>query len=119
MTHSIKLKQNPKVEFEFLNNGFNLIDCETKVNSGFYPYNELESVELNKLWFPGLAKVLRAITWILNMGVPYFPDGKSYKKANMILHFKRSNLGIWLTDSHMTGNARKIKQMIDHRSKTD
>lgn len=112
----ILLKKNPKIEFQLLDNGFNLIDGQTEQNSAFYPYGDLQSIELNNVWFPRLAKWLRIITWILN-GVPYFPDAESYKKSNLIIHFTNTKLGIWLTDSYMADKAKKLEQLLDEKAK--
>ena len=113
---NIILKKNPKIEFQFRDDGFQIIDEQTERNSGFYIYTDLQSIELNKLWFPRLAKWLRAITWIFN-GVPFFPDAESYKKANVILHLKNSNLGVWLTDSYMIKKAKLLKELLDPKAK--
>lgn len=116
MSENIILKKNPKIEFQLLDNGFNLIDGQTERNSGFYSYNDLQSIELNKVWFPRLAKWLRIITWIFN-GVPYFPDAESYKKANLIFHFRKTKLGIWLTDSYMADKAKRLEKLLDEKTK--
>ncbi len=116
MSENIILKKNPKVEFQLLDNGFELIDGQTERNTGFYSYNDLQSIELNKAWFPRVAKWLRIITWIFN-GVPYFPDAESCKKANLIIHFRKTKLGIWLTDSNMADNAKKLKELLDEKTK--
>jgi hypothetical protein len=115
MTENIVLKKNPRIEFQLLDHGFNLIDGQTERNSGFYSYHDLHSIELNKPWFPRLAKWLRVFTWIMN-GVPYFPDAETCKKANLIFHFRKTNLGIWLTDSYMADQARKLEKMLDSKS---
>ena len=106
MSENIILKNNPKIEFQFLENGFELIDRQTNRNSGFYSYDDLQSIDLDNAWFPRLAKWLRAITWILN-GVPFFPDSDSYKKAKLTIHSEKSSLGIWLTDTSMAEKAKK------------
>ena len=116
MSENIILKKNPKIEFQLLDNGFELIDGQTERNSGFYSYNDLQSIELNKVWFPRLAKWLRIITWIFN-GVPYFPDAESCKKANLIIHFRKTKLGIWLTDSYMADKAKRLKELLDEKTK--
>lgn len=116
MSENIILKKNPKIEFQLLDNGFKLIDGKIEQNSGFYSYNDLQSIELNKIWFPRLAKWLRTITWILN-GVPYFPDAESCKKANLIIHFRKAKLGIWLTDSYMADKAKRLKELLDEKAK--
>ena len=115
MRENIVLKKNPKIEFQLLDNGFELIDGQTEGNNGFYAYNDLQSIDLNSVWFPRMAKWLRAITWIFN-GVPLFPDAESCKKANLMIHFKKSKLGIWLTDSHMADKAKMIKELLDQRT---
>jgi hypothetical protein len=116
MGENIILKKNPKIEFQFLDNGFELIDGQTERNSGFYSYNDLQSTDLNNVWFPRLAKCLKTITWILN-GVPYFPDAESYKKANLIIHLRKAKLGIWLTNSYMAEKAKRIKELLDENTK--
>jgi hypothetical protein len=116
MSENIILKRNPKIEFQLLDNGFELIDGQTERNIGFYSYNDLQSIDLNKAWFPRLAKWLRIITWIFN-GVPYFPDAESCKKANLIIHFRKTKIGIWLTDSYMADNAKRLKELLDEKTK--
>ncbi len=112
MSENIILRKNPKIEFQFLDNGFQLIDEQTKQNSGFYDYNDVKSIELNKTWFPKLAKWLRIVSWVFN-GVPLFPDAESYKKANVIIHLGKTKFGIWLTDSQMTKKAKMLKKLLD------
>jgi len=114
MSENITLKKNPKIEFQLLDHGFNLIDGQTEQNSGFYSYSDIESIEVNNAWFPKVAKYLRLITWIFN-GVPYFPDAESYKKASLIFHFRKSNLGIWLTTVNMAKNAKKLKVLLGEK----
>jgi hypothetical protein len=116
MSETIILKKHPKIEFQIRDNGFELIDAQTEGNTGFYTYNELQSIDLNKIWFPRLAKWLRIVTWIFN-GVPYFPDAESYKKANLIIHFRKTKLGIWLTNPDMASKAKRIKELLDERTK--
>lgn len=116
MSDTILLKKNPKIEFQLLDHGFQLIDEQTDQNSGFYAYQDIRSVELNKIWFPRLAKCLRIFTWIFN-GVPFFPDAESYKKANVIIHFGKTKLGMWLTDSYMADKAKRLKVLLDKKTK--
>ncbi len=116
MGEKIILKRDPKIEFQFLDDGFELTDLQTEKNSGFYAYHDLQYIDLNNAWFPRLAKWLRTITWILN-GVPYFPDAEFYKKASLIIHSRKAKLGIWLTNSYMAANAKRIKELIDERIK--
>ena len=113
---TILLKKTPKIEFRLLDQGFQLTDEQTERNSGFYSYQDLQFIELNKPWFPKLAKWLRIITWILN-AVPFFPDADSYKNASVIIHFKTSKLGVWLTDTYMADKAKILKQKLDNKSK--
>lgn len=117
MSENIILKKNPKIEFQLLDNGFQLIDEQTEQNSGFYSYNDLQFIELNKTWFPRLAKWLRFFTWISN-GVPFFPDAEYCKKANVIIHFSKTKLGLWLTDSYMTNKAKRLKESLDKKLHT-
>jgi hypothetical protein len=116
MGENIILKKKPKIEFKLLDNGFELIDGQTERNTGFYSYNDLQSIELNYVWFPRLAKWLRIITWILN-GVPYFPNAEEYKKANFIIHFRKTKLGIWLTNPYMADKAKRLKGLLDEKTK--
>lgn len=112
---SILLKKSPKIEFQFLNNGFQLTDEQTATNSGFYSYNELQSIELNKPWFPKVAKWLRPLTWIFN-GVPFFPDAESSKTANVIIRSPKNNVGVWLTDTDMVNKAILLKKQLEHKT---
>jgi len=114
MSENIILKKKPKIEFQLLDNGFQLIDEQTEQNCGFYTYNDLRSIELNKIWYPSLAKWVRAFTWILN-GVPFFPDAETCKKTNVIIHFRKTKLGIWLTDCYMADKAKKLKEVLDKK----
>lgn len=116
MSENIILKRDPKIEFQLLDNGFNLIDGQTEQNSGFYSYNDLQSIELNKVWFPRLAKWLRISTWILN-GVPYFPDAESCRKANLVIRFRKTMLGIWLTDAYMADKAKRLEELLGEKTK--
>ena len=115
MSENIVLKKSPRIEFLLLDNGFQLVDEQTERNSGFYSYSDLRSIELNKTWFPRLAKWLRIITWILN-GVPYFPDAETCKKSNVIIHFSKLKLGMWLTDSDMADKAKMLKVLLDKKT---
>ena len=111
---TILLKKTPKIEFQLLDDGFQLINVETKKQSGFYTYSDVQSVKLNKIWFARWAKYLRVITWILN-GVPYFPDAASYKKSNIIIHVQDMKIGIWLTNAYMTKQAKSLKGALDNK----
>lgn len=116
MSETIILKKSPRIEFQFLENGFRLKDEQTIKNSGFYLYRDLHSIELNKTWFPLLAKYLRAFTWLMN-GVPFFPDAESCKKSNIIFRLENSKIGLWLTDTDMVHAARKLKKYVDLKVK--
>ncbi len=116
ISENIVLKDNPKIEFQLLDNGFQLIDEQTERNSGFYFYDDIQSFELNKMWFPRLAKWLRIFTWIFNL-VPFFPDAESYKKASLIIHFRTTKLGIWLTDFYIADKAKRLKELLDIKTK--
>jgi len=115
ISENILLKKSPKIEFQFLDTGFQLIDEETERNSGFYTYDDLQSIELNKPWFPKLAKWLRAITWIFN-GVPLFPDAASYKNASVIIRLRKAKIGMWLTDGYMADKAKVLKVLLEAKS---
>ncbi|MCF6280014.1 MAG: hypothetical protein L3J14_06670 [Flavobacteriaceae bacterium] len=116
MSENVILQKNPKIEFQLLNNGFQLIDEQTEQNSGFYSYYDLQSIKLNKIWFPRLAKWLRIITWMFNE-VPFFPDTESCKKSNITIHYKKMRFGIWLTDSYMTDKAKTLRELLDEKTK--
>lgn len=115
MDKYIILKKNPKIEIHILEEGYKLIDRQTQQNTGFYNYSDMRSVKLNNVWFLKLAKWLRVITWILN-GVPYFPDSSSCKKANIIIHFRNTKIGIWLTDTAMANRAKRIKEILEEKN---
>lgn len=115
MSEHIVLKKSPRIEFQLLDNGFQLIDEQTKRNSGFYSYNDLQSIELSKTWYPRLTTWMRVITTILN-GVPFFPDADSYKNSKVVIHFRKSKLGMWLTDSRMADEAKMLKKLLDKKA---
>ncbi len=115
MSDTIILKKSPKIEFQLHENGFQIIDEQTPQNSGFYPYTDLQAIELNKIWYPRVAKWLRAFTWIFNSGVPLLPDPETSKNANVIIHFRKTKLGIWLTDIYMADKAKMLKNLLDKK----
>lgn len=115
MSESILLKKEPKIEFLFSEDGFQIIDEQTDRNNGFYSYKELQSIELNKVWFPKLSVWMRIITTFLN-GVPYFPDADTYKTASLIIHGRKSKIGVWLTDTAMANQAKRLKAYVDNKS---
>ena len=114
MTENIILKKSPKIEFQILDRGFQLIDEQTTQNSGFYAYHDLHSIELNKSWSSPYMKALRVLTWILNF-VPLVADADSFKKSKVTLNFANSKLGIWLTDSYMIKHAKRLKDVLDSK----
>lgn len=112
---SILLKKSPKIEFQLLDDGFQVIDEQTDENSGFYSYDDIKSIELNRPWFPRLSRWMRVITTFTN-GVPFFPDADSYKMANVKIKFSDSYLGMWLTDIKMANKARELKGILDQKT---
>jgi hypothetical protein len=112
---SILLKTSPKIEFQLLDNGFQVIDEQTDENSGFYTYKDVQSVELNRVWFPRLSRWMRVITTFTN-GVPFFPDADSYKLASVIIRNKDKKLGMWLTDVKMAKKAKELKEILDQKT---
>jgi hypothetical protein len=115
---TIRLKKDPLIEFRLENDGFYLNDVQHSENNGFYCYDDLNSVELNRVWFPKLSIWMRIITTILN-GVPFFPDADSYKTASLILRSNDSDIGIWLTDISMANSAKKLKMLLDQKQLSD
>ena len=114
MSENIILKKNPKTEFQLLDNGFKLIDGQTEENTGFYYYHDIQSIELNKIWFPILAKWLRITTWVLNA---YPMVAESYKKATLVINFRKTKLKIWLIDAHMANKAKKLVELLNEKTK--
>ena len=114
MSKRIVLKKSPKIEFQFQEKGFLLIDEQTEKQSGFYAYDDLKSIEITKGWYPRFAQWMRAFTWILN-GVPFFPDAESCKKANIKMRLGKTSLGMWLTDTYMADKAQILKKALDEK----
>ena len=114
MTENIILKKDPKIEFQLLDNGFHLLDSQTERNSGFYAYDDIQSIRLKNSWFPRLAKWMRVITGLMN-GAPYFPDADSYKKASLTFQFEKTKLGIWLTDIYMADTAKRLEKALSEK----
>lgn len=114
MSENIILKKNPKTEFQLLDNGFKLIDGQTEENTGFYYYHDIQSIELNKIWFPILTKWLRITTWVLNA---YPMVAESYKKATLVINFRKTKLKIWLIDVHMANKAKKLVELLNEKTK--
>jgi hypothetical protein len=116
MNENIILKNNPKTEFQLQENGFKLIDKETEQNTGFYTYNDIHAIELNKVWFPRLITWLRYTTWIFNGGVPMVGEGP-WKKSNLIINIGKRKIKIWLTDSDMANKAKKLVDLLNLQTK--
>ena len=113
MSEHIILKNDPKTEFQLLDNGFELIDGQTKRNTGFYAYQDMQSIELNKVWYPRLVTFLRYTTWLIN-GAPMVGD--SSKKANLVINSRKTKLTIWLTDSDMANKAKKLVALLNKKN---
>lgn len=114
MNQSIVLRQEPKFEIQLLEEGFQIVDANKDENNGYFTYQELDSVEINRAWFPKLSVWMRVITTFLN-GVPFFPSADQYKTANLILHVKQSKIGVWLTSSNMADEAIKLKELLSRK----
>ena len=118
MNSNFILKKNPKIEITFKDCGFELIDVQNMQNTGFYMYSDLVNIELNNIWFPRFAFLLRGLTWILN-GVPYFPDAESYSKSSLILHFEKTNCNFRLTSTFMDNKAKALKKLLDQKNEQE
>ena len=116
MSTNIIIKNDPKIEFQLHENGFDLFDAQSERNNGFYSYIDLQSINLKSPWYPRVAKWLRVITWIFN-GVPLFPDGKTCKKAALTFQHKKTKHGIWLTDTSMANKAKSLKKLLETKVK--
>ena len=114
MTEIITLSKNPKIEFHLDEDGFQLYNEQMENVSSFHYYSDVQSLELNNTWFPLVAKWLRPISWIAN-GVPLFPKADSYKKSSLIIHFKESKAGIWLSTARMAKKAKLLKSLLDEK----
>jgi len=114
MSENIILKNNPKTEFQLLDDGFKLIDGQTQRNTGFYSYYDMQSIELNMAWYPKLVKWLRYTTWLIN-GAPM--AGEISKKANLVITIGKKKLKIWLTDSDMTDKAKGLVDLLNTKTK--
>lgn len=114
MSENIVLKNNPKMEIQLLNKGFKLIDGQTEGTADFYSYHDVQSVELNKVWYPRLVKWLRYTTWLIN-GAPLV--GEISKKANLVIKSSKTKLTIWLTDSDMVEKAKRLVVLLNKKTK--
>ena len=100
------------MEFQLLDNGFKLIDGQTERNTSFYSYHDMQSIELNKIWYPRLVKWLRYTTWLIN-GAPLV--GESSKKANLVINIRKTKLTILLTDSDMVDKAKRLVKLLNKK----
>ncbi len=116
MNANIILKNSPKTEFQLLENGFELIDGETEQNNGYYTYNDIQTIELNKLWFPKLTYWLRYATWLITLGAPMVGEGP-WKKAHIIIDIGKKKIKIWLTDSDMADKSKKLVELLNKKTK--
>ena len=114
LSNSIILKKSPKIEFQLYESGFQIIDDQNVQNCGFYQYNQLQSIELNRAWFPRISRWMRIVTALLS-GVPFFPDPDSYKFSSLKLNLDRNYIGMWITDIKMADKARLLKQLLDKK----
>ena len=112
---NIVLRRDPKIEFQLLDNGFQLFDEQSEQNSGFYAYQDLQNIELDKIWYPKFAKWLRIFTAILNI-VPLYPDAETCKRAKVMIHFSNTKLRMWLTDAYMVEKAKMLKMSLDKKN---
>lgn len=113
MNENITLRNDPTTEFQLLENGFKLIDGQTKGNNGFYSYEDIQSIELNKTWYTKLTKWLRYTTWLIN-GAPM--AGKTSKKANLVINNQKKSLKIWLSDFEMTDKAEILVKLLNKKT---
>lgn len=114
MKEKIIIRDKPRIEFHLMDKGFEILDSKSEKEADVHAYNDIQRIELNNVWFPLFAKWMRVITWIAN-GVPYFPDAKSCKKANFIIHFSNSKYGTWLTSTKMAKKTRRLKTILDNK----
>ena len=114
MSENIILKKNnPKIEFQLLDNGFKLIHGQTEQNTDFYSYHDTQSIELNKGWYPKLVKGLRYISGFI-FGAPLV--GEISKGANLVLNIRKTKFKIWLVDSDMVDKAQKLVELINKKT---
>lgn len=115
MNNSITLNNSPRIEIQLLESGFQFIDERTEHAAGYYAYQDVQGVELNRTLYPRLASWLRYITWLCN-GVPFFPDAATCKKSNLIIHLGNTKIGLWLTDRNMVKRARAVKNYLESKA---
>jgi hypothetical protein len=108
------LKNDPKTEFQLLDDGFILIDGQRERNNGFYAYDDMESVELHKLWYNGLATWLRYTTWLIN-GAPLVDEIP--KKGSLVIGIGKTKLTVYLTNADMLLKAKKLVALLNKKTK--
>ena len=114
MAETIILNSDPKTEFQLLDHGFKLIDGQRERNTGFYAYDDMQSVELHKLWYNGLVKWLRYGTWLIN-GAPLvdeFPE-----KGSLDITIGKNKLTVFLTNADMLKKAKKLVGLLNKKNK--
>ena len=111
MDQKITLKNKPRLEISFAENGFEVIDDSAPKNNGVYSYSNLKSIELKKNgWFKSL---LWYISW-LNL-IPFEPGFKN--KTNLKIVLNEKILKLWLIDSDMK-KAEIVKQKLNEKKPT-
>lgn len=102
----------PNIRFHLREKGIEIHDEKSSEDKHFYFYDDLDEINLSHTWFPRLAKILRCFTWILNAGVPFFPDAQTFKKASLEIKYDGGVLNYWLTDVSMVRQAKILKKEI-------
>ena len=116
MTKNIILNNDPKTEFQLLDNGFKLIDGQRKRNTGFYPYDEMQSIELHKLWYNGLVKWLRYGTWLIN-GAPLVDEIP--EKGSLDITIGKTKLTVFLTNADMLQKAKGLVALLNKKTNNE
>lgn len=113
MTENIVLNNDPKTEFQLLDDGFKLIDGGRERNTGFYAYDDMQSVELNPLWYNGLAKWLRYGTWLIN-GAPLVDEIP--EKGSLVITIGKTKLTVYLTNTDMLRKGKELVSLLKRRT---
>ena len=108
------LKNAPKTELQLFDDGFILIDGQRERNNGFYAYDDMQSVELHKLWYNGLVKWLRYGTWLIN-GAPLVDEIP--EKGSLDITIGKNKLTVFLTNTDMLLKAKKLVGLLNKRTK--
>jgi hypothetical protein len=114
MAEHIILNSDPKTEFQLLDNGFKLIDGQRARNTGFYAYDDMQSVELHKLWYNGLVKWLRYGTWLIN-GAPLVDEIP--EKGSLDITIGKTKLTVFLTNADMLKKAKGLVTLLNKKTK--